>query len=430
VRFTVHRPGNPVASPRVKGDGEVGGVPRRDVPGRVHVSVAGISAGDAPEDGLALTRLPVHMPACRAALARMVRLDLLHPSGRLILQAADQPTPPGPHDASVQSTLGTDVPAGIIPGPLRRARHAPDLQVLDLDHVKPTRQVCAGLLGPVLEPVCFAGAQPGSSQPNLRAPFRAATGAGELPFKPPQPLSLRRGQARHAQQFTGRQGRRYCNAAVDAHDLSVTWCLDRLGDGGEGDVPASCPVHSHPVGLHSRRYRPGPAEPHPTDLRHSDLADFPAEPTHLPLLSSPPHNPEPLVPSCLTPRRAPIRILRIQECGHRPGEIPKGLLLHRLGSGSQPCMLRPGLGELPALIDIAWRPRAARAPVRVLLDGQIPHVPGVRTVIAHCHFLGGRGQQPVSGHTNTVAMTTDISGGVKQRFVPGPKASASAPRPA
>jgi len=394
VRFTVHRPGNPVASPRVKGDGEVGGVPRRDVPGRVHVSVAGISAGGAPEDGLALTRLPVHMPACRAALARMVRLDLLYPSGRLILQAADQPTPPGPHDATVQSTLGTDV------------------------------------LDTVLEPICLAGAQPGSSQPNLRAAFRAATGAGELPFKPPQPLSLRHGQAGHAQQFTGRQGRRHCNAAVDAHDLPVTWCPNRLGDGREGDVPASCPVLCHPVGLHSRRYRPGPAEPYPTDLRHPNLADFPAEPTHLPLLSSPPHNPEPLVPSRLTPRRAPIRILRIQECGHSAGEIPKGLLLHRLGSGSQPCMLRPGLGELPALLDIAWRPRAARAPVRVLLDGQIPHVPGVRAVIAHYRFLGGRGDQPVSGHTNTVAMTTDIFGGVKQRFLSCSKASVPAPRPA
>ena len=424
MRFTVHRPGNPVASPRSHG------VPRRDVPGRVHVSVAGISAGGAPEDGLALTRLPVHMPACRAALARMVRLDLLYPSGRLILQAADQPTPPRPHDATVQSTLGTDIPARMIPGPLRRARHAPDLQVLDLDHVKSTRQVCAGLLDPVLEPIGLASAQPGSSQPNLRAAFRAAAGTGELPFKPPKPLSLRHGQAGHAQQFTGRQGRRYCDAAVDAHDLSVTRCLDRLGDGGEGDVPASCPVHSHPVGLHSRRYRPGPAEPYPTDLRHPNLADFPAESTHLPLLSSPPHNPEPLVPSRLTPRRAPIRILRIQECGHRPGEIPKGLLLHRLGSGSQPCMLRPDLGELPALLDIAWRPRAARAPVRVLLDGQIPHVPGVRAVIAHYRFLGGRGDQPVSGHTNTVAMTTDISGEVKQRFLPDPKASVSAPRPA
>jgi hypothetical protein len=389
VRFTVHRPGNPVASPRVKGGGEVGGVPRRDVPGRVHVSVAAVSAGGALEDGLALTRLPVHMPACRAALARMVRL-----------------------------------------GPLRRARHAPDLQVLDLDDVKPTRQVCAGLLDPLLEPVGLAGAQPGSSQPNLHAAFRAATGVGELPFKPPQPLSLRYGQAGHVQQFTGRQGRRYCNAAVDAHDLSVTWCLNRLRDSGEGDVPAPCPVHGHPVGLHSRRYRPGSAEPYPTDLRHPNLTDLPAEPTYLPLLASPPHNPEPLVPSRLTPRRAPSRIFRIQECGYRPGEIPQGLLLHRLGSGSQPCMLRPSLRELSALLNISWRPRAARAPVCVLLDGQIPHVPGVHAVIVHYRFLSGRGEQPVSGHTNTVAMTTDISGGVKQRFLPGPKASVSAPRPA
>jgi hypothetical protein len=68
--------------------------------------------------------------------------------------------------------------------------------------------------------------------------------------------------------------------------------------------------------------------------------------------------------------------------------------------------------------------------VRVLLDGQIPHVPGLRAVIAHYRFLGGRGEQPVSGHTNTVAMTTDISGGVKQRFLPGPKAAVSALRPA
>jgi hypothetical protein len=195
-------------------------------------------------------------------------------------------------------------------------------------------------------------------------------------------------------------------------------------------VPAPCPVLGHPVGLHSRRYRPGPAEPYPTDLRYPNLTDLPAEPTYLPLLSSPPHNPEPLVPSGLTPRRAPSRIVRIQECGHRADEIPEGLLLHRLGSGSQPCMLRPSLRELSALLDISWRPRAARAPVRVLLDGQVPHVPGVRAVIAHYRFLGGRGKQPVLGHTNTVAMATDVSGGVKQRFLPGPKGSVSAPRPA
>jgi glucose 1-dehydrogenase len=45
MRFAVHGPGCPVASPRSHG------VPRRDVDGRVHISVAGETAGSAPEDG-------------------------------------------------------------------------------------------------------------------------------------------------------------------------------------------------------------------------------------------------------------------------------------------------------------------------------------------------------------------------------------------
>jgi len=48
VRFAVRWPGSPVASPRSHG------VPRRDVPGRVHIRVAGKSAGHAREEGLAL----------------------------------------------------------------------------------------------------------------------------------------------------------------------------------------------------------------------------------------------------------------------------------------------------------------------------------------------------------------------------------------
>ena len=58
MRFAVQGPGFPVASPRVKGDGEVGGVPRRDVDGRVHVSVAGEFEGRAHKARLALTPLP------------------------------------------------------------------------------------------------------------------------------------------------------------------------------------------------------------------------------------------------------------------------------------------------------------------------------------------------------------------------------------
>jgi len=80
LRFAVHWPGNPVASPRSHG------VPRRDVPGRVHVCVVGETAGRAHEARLVLTRLRIHMPARRAPLTRKRGSDLLHPAGCLVLQ--------------------------------------------------------------------------------------------------------------------------------------------------------------------------------------------------------------------------------------------------------------------------------------------------------------------------------------------------------
>ena len=117
MRFAVHRPGIPEASPRSHG------VPRRDVDGRVHISVAGETAGNAPEEGLALTRVPVHLPARRAPLARVVRLDLLHPPGRLVRQPARQQPPTRPQDPPVQPGLGPDIPAGITPGAFRDQRN-------------------------------------------------------------------------------------------------------------------------------------------------------------------------------------------------------------------------------------------------------------------------------------------------------------------
>src|SRR5487761_1843243 len=65
LRFAVHGPGIPVASPRFHG------VPRRDVACRVHVRVAGVPAGRAPEDRLALAVLPGDVPARTATLARV-----------------------------------------------------------------------------------------------------------------------------------------------------------------------------------------------------------------------------------------------------------------------------------------------------------------------------------------------------------------------
>jgi hypothetical protein len=70
---------------------------------------------------------------------------------------------------------------------------------------------------------------------------------------------------------------------------------------------------------------------------------------------------------------------------------------------------------------------------RVKGDGEVggvPHrdVPGVAAVVPQHRFLSGGGDEPVPGHANTLSGTTDISGGVKRRFLPGLKAGVSTPR--
>jgi hypothetical protein len=53
----------------------------------------------------------------------------------------------------------------------------------------------------------------------------------------------------------------------------------------------------------------------------------------------------------------------------------------------------------------------------VLLDGEVPHVPGVRAMGTQRSFLGGGGKQPVARHANALANATDISREVKARFL-------------
>jgi len=64
----------------------------------------------------------------------------------------------------------------------------------------------------------------------------------------------------------------------------------------------------------------------------------------------------------------------------------------------------------------------------VLFDGEVPDVPGVAAVVPQHRFLGGGRAEPVPGHANTLSDTTDISGEVKRRFLPGLKAGVSTPR--
>ena len=96
-------------------------------------------------------------------------------------------------------------------------------------------------------------------------------------------------------------------------------------------------------------------------------------------------------------------------------------------AASHGCSAR-GCGELPALFQVARRALPARVPVGVLLDGQVPDVPGVAAVVPQHRLLGGCGEQPVPGHANTLSNATDISGEVTRRFLPGLKAGVSTPR--
>ena len=91
-------------------------------------------------------------------------------------------------------------------------------------------------------------------------------------------------------------------------------------------------------------------------------------------------------------------------------------------------MLGSRFGELPTLLQVARRARPARTPVRVLLNGQVPHIPGMAAVVPQHRFLGGRGEQPIPGHANTLASTADISGEVTRRFLADLKGGASTPR--
>ena len=72
-------------------------------------------------------------------------------------------------------------------------------------------------------------------------------------------------------------------------------------------------------------------------------------------------------------------------------------------------------------------PVASRAPVPVLLGRPVPDEPGVTAVVPQDGLLGRRGEQAVLGHTHVLSDSTDISGEVKRRFLPGLKAGVSTP---
>jgi hypothetical protein len=111
-----------------------------------------------------------------------------------------------------------------------------------------------------------------------------------------------------------------------------------------------------------------------------------------------------------------------EEVAHRLSEVPQRLLLHRLGAGRQPVVLGAGRGQLRALLVVAGR-AASRLPMLLLLDGQVPYIPGVATMLTQQRRLLGSRKQPVSRHPSNLSATTDKSPKGDAALSPPAKAS-------
>lgn len=402
LRFAVHGLAQRRGSPRCHGPSG------RDVESCVQVRMAGETTRRAPERRLALTTVPVHVRARRAHEARVRGVDLLDPVRGLVVEAPHEGAPAGGEDRPVQPGLGSHVAAGFVDGPRCGSGHVGDPQILDPDQVEPPGEAGGGLLDPVPPPGGLAGAEP--VDPGLCAAqsVRCRTAIDPLPAglaaQPGQPPRLTRRQAGHAQRLPARRHRRDSHTAVDTDDRPGARSSDRGRDVRERDVPAPGRVPAHPVGA-GVRHRATATEPHPPDLRDQDLRPATTD------LADPQglltHDPEPLVPTALAPRRplvgaAPPVLQRLLV-------IPQRLLLHRRRALGQPPESGAGLGQLPISLRVAGDLLPVVA-VPGLLDRQVPHEPGMPTMPQQTLDLLRAGIHPIPAHTRRIAGHPDTIG--------------------
>ena len=407
MRFAVHPPAQRRASPRSHG------MPCRDVACRVHVGVAGVSAGPAAEDGLALARLGIHGPAYRARLARVRGIDSLDSADGLILQSTCQQAPAGSKNRSVEVGLGGHIAPGHGKTSPGRAGHVPDLQVLNSDHVESHGQAGGHLLGPVPARVGLSGPQPRHLDSDPDAALRAWLCAGQTALQSYEPLLPLLAGPRNLQQLSCGQSCGNSYATVNADYGTSARLRNRRWNHGECDVPPSRTVMSDPVGLSVPGDGTRPAELQSPCLRHQYFADMTAHPTDMLRLDR--NDAEAFVPPGLPPRRSAMRTP--EEVAHGLCEISQRLLLHHLGSASQPLILGASLGELAALCQVARRRSPAQPPMPVLLNSEIPDKPRVRAMHDQYWLLCPRRCQAIARHKSKVSATTDNSAGVKWIFM-------------
>jgi hypothetical protein len=412
LRFAVHGPGNPDASPRSHG------MSCRDVSGRVQVRVAGKTARPAAEDGLALARSSVNRSARAAALRRECWVYSFDAAGSLFLKPALEEPPAGGKDLPVQAGLPGHCSSRLPEGALDRTSHVADVQVLDTDQVKPPGEVSAELLAPVSTGVDLTSLELRDSKLDRGAASRSRLASRELALEQLQPSLPARAQSRNFQQLAGGKCCARGDTPIQAHDFTRPWARDSARDDGECDVPASGAVERYPVGLHPSRHRPGPTKPDPTRLGNPNFPGAPIQSANMSRSNC--DNPESLAAPGLSPPR-PSMSTR-EEMLHSLVEISQRLLLDHLASDAQPFMLRASRSQLPVLLDISRRAPASQTPPRLLFDGQVPDKSCLGAVVFEDHLLGRCGMQPVAAHANTISRASDVSGTLRLPSLKGPDA--------
>jgi hypothetical protein len=397
LRFTVHGPASAEVSPcchRPSGG---------DVACGVDVGVARArTADDALENRLALAVFRRDMPAVGASLRRVRCRNQFEPPQRFVVQPSHQQSPPLAADLTVEAALLRHVGPRAFTSTARRPGHRTHIQILDTDGVKAARHLGGGLFHPVTAAICFTGAQSRNGQLGSYAPLRCASRPSQALLQSAQPLGFTNPKTRNTQQLPARQGNRDRHAAIHTHDTAITGSWDRFWDGSKSDVPAARPVQSDSVRLHRVGDGAGPAEPHPADLGYPHLPIAAVEPRDVARFDS--DLAESFMRAGLAPRRATVGA--VKEVAHRLGEVPQRLLLHRLRPGGQPVVFGAGRSQLGTLLVIPGR-LAAWLPVPLLLNGQIPHKPGMTTVFGQRSRLLRAGEQPKPAHINNIGSTTD-----------------------
>jgi hypothetical protein len=377
-----------------------------DVAGCVDVGIARPrTAGDTLKDRLALAVFGRDVTAGGASLRRVSSWNAFDAASALVVEPGNEAAPSLTSDRAVKAALLRHSNTGLFECPARGAAHRPHVKVLDPDGVKPVSQIGRGLFHPVSAPVCFASFKCGDRQLGALSAVGVALGSREALLQAAYSDLLAGFKARGMQQLSGRECRRHRHTAIDTDHGAISRSRDRIGDMREGDMPPTGPISGDAIGLHARGYRPAPSESDPPDLGHPHPPVSSVE--HFNVLRFEPDLPETFMHKGLAPRWPTVGAA--EKVLHGMAEVPQRLLLHRLRPGRQPVIFGADLGQLRRLL-VVPRSMPARLPPLLLLDGQIPHVPGVTAMLQQRQLLSICWQQSKPRHGRKLASATDTAG--------------------